>query len=185
MKIWLILLGVVTVLVIALRRVKRRQTPLDDELYSKRIAVDYVQSGVAWVRADGTFGSVNQSFAQVFDKEPRDFAGQEWYKVFSPKEHARIRESYSQMILLGMVTFEAPGIRADGSAAWLNVRLVAVHDSHTRLVGHHCLIEDKSHEHDLEEQVSALCHEGRAMPAGVSRLTASRQSAESTPVDAA
>ena len=185
MKLWLILLGVVTILVIALRRSKRRQAPLDDELYSKRVAVDYVQSGVAWVRADGTFGSVNQAFAQAFSKEPRDFAGQEWYKIFSPGDHARMRELYSQMILMGMVAFEAPGIRADGSSAWLNVRLVAVHDSHMRLVGHHCLIEDKTREHDLEEQINALRHQETATPEPVLRLARALQSIRSTPVDAA
>src|SRR5580700_2358741 len=62
MKLWLILLAVAVGLGIALRRVLRRQSPLNDELYSQQVAVAHVQSGVAWVRADLTFGSVNQSF---------------------------------------------------------------------------------------------------------------------------
>jgi hypothetical protein len=156
MKLWLILLGVAIGLGIALRRVLRRQSPLNDELYSKQVAVAHVQSGVAWVRADLTFGSVNQSFADTFKMLPRDFVGREWYKVFGAADHARIRESYGQMMLMGMVSFEAPGERADGSFAWLDVRLVAVHDSQMRFVGHHCMIDDKSRERDLEQQVGVL-----------------------------
>jgi PAS domain S-box-containing protein len=154
--LWLILLAIATCLLIALRRVKRRQAPLDDELYSKRVAVDHMQSGVAWVRADGTLGPVNQSFAKTFKMSPGDFAGREWCKVFAAADHARVRESYSQMLLMGMTSLEAAGERSDGSRAWLNVRLVAVHDGQMRLVGHHCMIEDKTHERDLEQRLSAL-----------------------------
>jgi PAS domain S-box-containing protein len=154
--LWLILLGVATCLVIALRRTRRRQSPLDNELYSKRVAVDHVQSGVAWVREDGTFGSVNESFAKAFHKKPSEFAGREWYKVFGAADHARVRESYSQMMLMGIISFDAMGQRLDESPAWLNVRLVAVHDDHMRFVGHHCMIEDKTREHELEQRVLAL-----------------------------
>jgi uncharacterized protein (DUF1501 family) len=38
--LWLYLLFAVTILVIVLRRVLRRQTPLTDELYSKKVAID-------------------------------------------------------------------------------------------------------------------------------------------------
>ncbi len=48
-----------------LRRVLRRQAPLSDELYSKQVAIDHVHSGVAWVRADGTLGSVNPALAEA------------------------------------------------------------------------------------------------------------------------
>ena len=59
--------------------------PLDDELYSKSVAVDHVQSGVAWVRADGTFGSVNPSFARTLNFAPGDLIGREWTKMFPPE----------------------------------------------------------------------------------------------------
>jgi len=156
MKIWLILLGVAIGLGIALRRVLRRQSPLSDELYSKQVAVAHVQSGVAWVRGDGTFGMVNQAFADTFGITPGEFNGREWYKAFGAGDHARIRESYGQMMLQGMTSFEATARRTDGSLAWLNVRLVAVHDGHMRFVGHQCLIQDKTRERDLEQQVRDL-----------------------------
>ncbi len=154
--LWLIILGVATFLGIALRRVLRRQAPLNDELYSKTVAVDHVQSGVAWVRGDGTYGLVNPSFAKTFQLEPRDFIGREWYKVFSPDEHGRLRDCYSQMMLMGMIAFEASGERADGKTICLDVRLVAVHDHHMRFVGHHCLIEDKTRERELEQTIRTL-----------------------------
>ncbi len=154
--LWLYLLGAVTVLVIALRRTRKKMKPLDDELYSKTVAVEHVQSGVAWVRADGTFGSVNQSFARTFNFAPRDLVGKEWFKMFPPEHHNDVKEHFSQMLLAGTETFDSPGIRADGSPLWLNVRLVAVHDHHMRFVGHHCLVEDRTRLGELEEQIRAL-----------------------------
>lgn len=154
--LWLYLLGVATFLTIALRRALRKMKPLDDELYSKTVAIDHVQSGVAWVRADGTFGSVNQSFARTFNLADRDLVGKEWFKMFPPEQHDQIREHYSQMLLMGTANFNAPGIRADGSPLWLNVRLMAVHDHHMRFVGHHCLVEDRTRLCELEERLRAL-----------------------------
>lgn len=166
--LWLYLLGLVTLLTIALRRVLRRLKPLDDELYSKTVAIDHVQSGVAWVRADGTFGSVNQSFARTFNFAPRELIGQEWYKMFPPDLHDRIRNHYSEMLLMGTISFDAPGTRADGSPLWLNVRLVPVHDHHMRFAGHHCLVDDRTRVRELEEQlrktVSAEKRESRKLP---------------------
>ena len=53
-ELWFYLLGLSVLLVIALRRVLARQAPLSDELYSKTVAIEHVQSGVAWIRADGS-----------------------------------------------------------------------------------------------------------------------------------
>jgi PAS domain S-box-containing protein len=155
-QLWLLFLGLATGLVIKLRRVLRRLSPLNDELHSKQVAIAHVQSGVAWVRGDQTFGSVNQSFAETFKMQPGDFSGREWYKIFGPDDHERIREAYGRMMLGGMTSFEAAGERSDGSLAWLDVRLVAVHDTHMRFVGHHCMITDKSRERELERQISSL-----------------------------
>lgn len=153
---WLFLLGLATVLTIALRRTRRKLKPLDDELYSKTVAIDYVQSGVAWVRADGTFGSVNQAFAAIFNSAPGDLVGKEWHKMFPPERHAQVKELYSQMLLQGATTFDSPGVRLDGALLWLNVRVVPVHDHHMRFVGHHCLVEDRTRLCELEERLRAI-----------------------------
>jgi PAS domain S-box-containing protein len=155
-QIWLLFLGLATGLVIKLRRVLRRLSPLNDELHSKQVAIAHVQSGVAWVRADLTFGAVNQSFAETFRMQPGDFTGREWYKIFGSDDHERIREVYGQMMLRGMTSFDATGERSDGSLAWLDVRLVPVHDRQMRFVGHHCMIADKSRERELEQQIHNL-----------------------------
>jgi PAS domain S-box-containing protein len=163
--LWLYLLGAVTLLTIALRRVLRRQKPLNDELYAKNVAIDHVQSGVAWVRADGRLGSVNHSLADTFKAVPRQLAGKDWSKMFPPEEHNRLQTEYSEMLLKGIANFDAPGVRSDGSKAWLNVRLVAVHDHNMRFVGHHCMIEDRTHERQLEEQVRQLVERAGSGPA--------------------
>ena len=153
---WLFLLGLATVLTIALRRTRRKLQPLDDELYSKTVAVDYVQSGVAWVRADGTFGSVNQAFAAIFHSSPANLVGKEWFKMFPPERYDQVNQIYSQMLLQGATTFDSPGVSVDGAMLWLNVRIVPVHDHNMRLAGHHCLIEDRTRLCELEERLRAL-----------------------------
>lgn len=153
---WLYLLGAVTVLSIALRRVLRQQAPLNDELYSKRVAIDHVQSGVAWVRADRTIGSVNPALATTLNVDPNDLMGRTWVEVFPEEERERLREAYSQMLLLGMATLQAYGRRADGTYAWLDVLLVAVHDHKMRFVGHHCLVADRTRERVLEDEIRDL-----------------------------
>jgi PAS domain S-box-containing protein len=153
---WLYLLGAVTVLAIALRRSWRKMKPLDDELYSKSVVVDHVQCGVAWVRADGTFGSVNPSFAQTLNFAPRDLIGKEWTKMFPPEYLDQAKEHYRQTLLMGTATFNAPGIRADGLPLWLNIKTVAVTDHHMRFVGHHCLVEDRTRLCELEEHLRDL-----------------------------
>jgi PAS domain S-box-containing protein len=156
MQLWLLFLGLATGLLIKLRRVLHRLSPLTDELHAEKVALAHIQSGVAWVRADGNFREVNPSFARAFDMTPADFVGRDWYKSFAPGDRERIRESYGQMLLGGMTSFEASVGRADGSSAWLNVRLVAVLDGKMRFLGHQCMIEDKTREHALEQQVHEL-----------------------------
>ena len=154
--LWLFLLGAVTVLCIALRRVIHRQTPLSDELYSTKVAFDHLQSGVAWIRADGTVGTVNSALAATLNSYPKALAGREWLDIFPQQEHERVRETYSRMLLAGMAKLETYGQRADGTYAGLNVLLVAVHDHKMRFVGHHCLALDSTHTRLLEDRIQVM-----------------------------
>ena len=151
--LWLYLLGAVTVLCIALRRVIHRQTPLSDEVYSTKVAFDHLQSGVAWVGGDGLFGMVNSSLAAALGSEPKTLIGRDWLSIFPKQERERILEYYSQMLLMGRIEFDTYGVRADRTCAWLNVLLVAVHDHKMRFVGHHCLVLDSTHTRLLEERL--------------------------------
>lgn len=148
-----------TVLVIALRRVLRRQNPLSDELYSTKVAFEFLQSGVAWVRADQRVGAVNASLARTLNAEASTMVGQDWLAMFPVPEHDRVRAAYSAMLLKGKTEFDAYGQRADGTYAWLNVLLVAVHDGKLRFAGHHCLVLDSTHARILEDRVRELENE--------------------------
>jgi PAS domain S-box-containing protein len=154
--LWLYLLGAVTFLVIVLRRVLRRQQPLNDELYSKQVAIDHVHSGVAWVRADGTIGSVNPGLLATLRAKKEDLEGQNWLTMFLPPERDRVLEMYTQALLLGKASLDTRAERPDGSHVLLNVVLVAVHDHKMRFVGHHCLTDDRTKEHVLEEKIREL-----------------------------
>jgi PAS domain S-box-containing protein len=154
--LWLYLLAAVTVLVISLRRVKLRQAPLSDELYSSKVAVEHVHSGVGWVRADGLVGSVNQSLFDSIGAKPGELLEKEWYAMFPRSERARVNEAYTQMLLAGIASLDTLIERGDGVLRPVNVRLVAVHDHKMRLVGHHCMIHDESRARSLEQQVQDL-----------------------------
>ena len=154
--LWLYLLGAVTFLTIALRRVLRRQRPLTNELYTNKVAVEHVHSGVAFVKADGTIGSVNQSLADSLLARPNDLVGHEWYLLFPQRERAAMREAYAQMLIQGISTLEANVERTDGSLAAVHIRLVTANDHKMRVLGHHCMVHDVSREHKLEARIREL-----------------------------
>ena|SRR5579871_912985 len=154
--LWLYLLGLVTLLVIALRRVLRRQKPLSDELYSKQVAINHVHSGVAWVRADGTIGSVNPSLLATLGADSARVIGRDWLEIFPAAEREHLRESYRQMLLAGKISLECHAERLDGTLAEVGILLVVVHDHKTRLIGHYCLLEDCAQVRQLEEEIRKL-----------------------------
>lgn len=145
-ELWVYLLGLSVLLSIALRRARARQQPLNDELYSKTVAIEHVQSGVAWIRPDGAIRTLNPAFAEILAGPARDFVGRNWYDLFAQPEHGRLQEAYSQMLLLGKANLEALCKRADGTFTALEVRLAAVHDHKMRFMGHHCLVVDHAKE---------------------------------------
>ena len=163
-QLWLYLLALVTFLTIALRRVLRRQIALSDELHVKTVAIEHVHSGIAWVRQDGAIGSINASFAATLNAVPRELVGRDWYEIFSQQDRARMKEAYSQMLLLGKANLEVHAKRTDGTYAGLEVLLVAQHDHKSRFIGHHCLAADRTRERLLEEQIRELTEDAEQHP---------------------
>jgi PAS domain S-box-containing protein len=154
--LWLYLLGAVTFLIAALRRVLHRQIPLSDEIYSKQVAIDHVHSGVAWVRSDRRVGSINPALAKTLGLLPKELLGREWDTFFPLRDRPKVLEAYSQALLGGKATLVTEAERPDGTRAQVRVLLVTIHDHKSRLVGHYCLMEDRSRELELEQQVQQL-----------------------------
>ena len=154
--LWLYLLGAVTFLIVALRRVLHRQIPLNDEIYSKQVAIDHVHSGVAWVRADGTVGSINPALAKTLGLLPKELLGREWDTFFPLRDRPKVQEAYRQALLMGKTSLVTQAERPDGTRAQVRVLLVTIHDHKSRLVGHYCLMEDRTRELELEQQVENL-----------------------------
>jgi len=154
--LWLYLLGAVTFLVIVLRRVLHRMAPLNDEIYSKQVAIDHVHSCVAWVRAGGLIGSVNPALATTLLMLSRELVGQPWENLFPPEERPKLQEAHRQALLMGKIRLETDAQRPDGTLAKVNVLLVTIHDHQSRLVGHYCLMEDLTRERELEQQIEKL-----------------------------
>jgi PAS domain S-box-containing protein len=154
--LWLYLLAAVTVLVISLRRVLHRQAPLNDEIYSTRVAIDHVHSCVAWVRSGSLIGSVNPALAKTVCMLPRELVGQPWETIFPIQERPRVQEAYRQALLMGKYPLETQAQRPDGTLAKVRVLLVTIHDHKSRLVGHYCLMEDRTREAEMEQQIQEL-----------------------------
>jgi PAS domain S-box-containing protein len=154
--LWLYLLAAVTVLGIALRRVIRRMTPLDDELYSKNVAIEHVNTGVAWVGVDGKIGAVNPALVKALDATQEALIGHEWCSIFAPASRDTAQEAFTQMLLRGKATFEARGLRSHGGLSVFDVLLIAVHDHKMRFKGHHCIAEDRTRERELQERLDQL-----------------------------
>lgn len=157
--LWLYLLAAVTCLVIILRRVLQRQAPLSDEIYAKQIVIDHVHSGVAWIRNDGTIGSVNPALAKTLGVIPRELVGSVWTNMFPLKERPRVEEAYRQALLMGKTSLEVQGQRFDNTLAQVSVLLVSVHDHKSRFIGHYCLMEDRTQVLELEAQIQKLSAE--------------------------
>jgi hypothetical protein len=168
---WLYLLGTITLLTVALRRLKLRLKPLSDEVYSRSVAFEYVHSGIAWVKSDGKVGSVNASLAAALSIDVKEAIGLDWYDLFAKEEKARIQEAYSQMLLIGRARLDVRERRSLADTPGLELLIVAVHDHKMRYVGHHCLIADRTRERTLETQV----HELRASLESLSRQLAAAQ----------
>jgi len=139
--LWLYLLGIVTFLSIVVRRLLRRQKPLIDELYSKRVAIDSVSSGVAWIPANGTLHSMNPALAQMLAATPEQLGGREWLQMFAESDQPRVEQVYSQMLLAGKASLSAATVDARGVEIPREVLLVAVHDHKMRFMGHHCIVD--------------------------------------------
>lgn len=161
--LWLYLLGAVTFLVIALRRVLRRQKPLSDELYSSKVAIEHVHSGVGFVQGDGTFGFVNQSLANSLRAKPADLVGHEWLMMFPQRERSKAKDAYTQMLIQGIESLDTTMERSDGTLAKVHLRLVTAHDHKMRFLGHHCLILEYSRETELEAKIDELERELRKL----------------------
>lgn len=161
-ELWVYLLGLSVLLGIALRRVLAAQNPLKDEVYMKNVAIEHVQSGVAWVRADGSVRSINHSFADTLGALPRELMARDWYDLFAVQDQALLQEAFSKMLLLGKATLQVHGRRKDGTFASLELLMVAIHDHKMRFVGHHCLVVDRTRERVLEAQLGELT--GKAQP---------------------
>jgi PAS domain S-box-containing protein len=144
--LWLYLLGVVTFLSIVVRRLMRKQKPLNDEVYSWRVAIDHVNSGVAWIPASGNLHSMNPALANMLGATAEELAGRDWLQMFPRSERLRVEQLYRQMLLAGIASLTVATVHECGLETPREVRMVAVHDHKMRFTGHHCIIERASEE---------------------------------------
>ncbi len=139
--LWLYLLGAVTVLAIAVRRLKQRQKPLDDQVFSHQVAIDNVRDGVAFVGTDGRFQQVNPALADMLRTTTPQLIGRDWMDIFPRSEHGDVEAKYSQMLLAGRSSMETLTLDSSRRESAHELLLIAVHDHKMRFMGHHCIVE--------------------------------------------
>jgi PAS domain S-box-containing protein len=139
--LWLYLLGIVTFLGIVVRRLWRKQKPLNDEVYSWRVALDHVNSGVGWIPVSGSLHSMNPALAHMLGATAEDLAGSDWLRMFPQEERSRVEKTYRQMLLAGIASLRVATVDSRGVETAREVLLVAVHDHKMRFTGHHCIVE--------------------------------------------
>jgi PAS domain S-box-containing protein len=144
--LWLYLLGIVTFLGIVVRRLLRKQGPLKDEVFSWRVAIDHVNSGVAWIPASACLHSVNPALAKMLGATAEELAGRNWLRLFAESDRPRVEQAYSQMLLARVASIKAATLDAWGIETPHDLRLAAVYDHKMRFMGHHCIIEPVSEE---------------------------------------
>ncbi|HTS76443.1 MAG TPA: PAS domain-containing protein [Bryobacteraceae bacterium] len=152
--LWLLMLGIVVFLVIVVRRLLQRQNPLMDELFSRRIAIELVHDGVAWITLEGKLDYANPALARMLDATAEELMGRNWVEMLAEKDRARAENAYRQMLLSGTASFDASVGNSRSGAARRNVLLVSVHDHKTRLRGHHFIVSDRVLEAEPEARLS-------------------------------
>jgi PAS domain S-box-containing protein len=152
--LWLYILAVATVLGIAVRRLWRRQKPLIDDLYYKRVAIDHVYDGVAWVTEGERISYVNPSLARMLNTAAERLHGKGWFEMFVPEERGRIQDAYSQMLLSGKAWLDVRVVDSRGAVTRRGLLMVAVHDHKMRLAGHHCILHDTVSEGTAQEELA-------------------------------
>jgi hypothetical protein len=159
---WLYLLGTVTVLLIALRRVVSREKTLTDQLFLQTVAFEHAQSGIAWIEKDGRIATMNAALAFTLGVDPKDARASNWMQLFAARDLFHLEDAYSKMLLAGQANVEVDarnslaGKRSIKARPTLELLLVAVHDHKMRFVGHHCLLADRTRERALEAEITEL-----------------------------
>ena len=165
---WIWFYGLSTLLGILYRRLWLKQAPLNNELTANRVAIEHVQSGIAWVNADGTVGLVNPSLADSLSIRADKLEGGQWLELFPVSERGRVKKAYGESLLARELSISTYLERADGTHAPIDLRLVPVHDDKSQHLGHHCLILDLTRVENLEQQLHQLDRSLRGSGPGVS-----------------
>jgi PAS domain S-box-containing protein len=99
---------------------------------------------------------INPALAKTVGLLPREIIERSWMNFFPMGERRRVEEAYSQALLMGKINLQTLAHRSNGTLARVNILIVTVHNHNARLVGHYCMMDDRSREMELEEQIQRL-----------------------------
>ncbi|WP_436345739.1 PAS domain S-box protein [Natronorubrum sp. FCH18a] len=116
----------------------------------QRRAIETAQEGISLLDPDGTFVSVNQSYADCFGYDPAALIGEHWEILYTDEDAATVREEVLPTVRAeGYWHDETTGVRADGSLIVVDHTLSTT--DHDELI---CTLRDvtdrKNRDRDLE-----------------------------------
>jgi PAS domain S-box-containing protein len=123
---------------------------VEADLLELSLALSNALEGIAQIDSRGEFTTMNKAFASQLGYTGDDLIGVHWQNVVVPSSLERLLAAYDRVKEVGKASFEAQGLRRDGTTFYAEVTVVAILDDKGQFVGHHCFMKDISERKEAE-----------------------------------
>jgi PAS domain S-box-containing protein len=109
--------------------------------------------GIAMVDKDGKYISINKAKSEILGYCSEELIGMNWKHTIHHDDWWIADQAYDKMKYEGKSSFEARGVRKDGSTFYKDVTLISNVDKDGAFKGHHSFIKDISRRKESEEKL--------------------------------
>lgn len=120
------------------------------DLLELSLALSNALEGIAQIDNQGEFLTTNRAFANQLGYAGDDLIGVHWQNIVVPSSLDKLRAADERLKEAGKASFDAQGLRKDGTTFHAEVTVVAIHDDKGQFVGHHCFMKDISERKEAE-----------------------------------
>ena len=117
---------------------------VESELLDLSRALANALEGIAQTDINAEFISANNSFAQQLGYEPEELIGVHWQNIVLPSSLETLQNAYKRLREQGKASFEAQGLKKDGTTFYAEVTVISTFDERQQFSGHHCFMKDIS-----------------------------------------
>jgi PAS domain S-box-containing protein len=130
----------------------------ESELLSLSDALQNAVEGIAKIDLAFEYTAVNNSFASQLGYETDELIGVHCQNTIVPADVPKLEKAYELMLASGKASFEALGLRKDGSTFFNEITFVKASDDAGAVTGVHCFMKDISE----RKQAQIYLHESEA-----------------------